>query len=88
MYEICLFTKTIRLFVDYEDFIEDIVILQATDNDVQLLLQTKSVAQGCCNLKIADLPCKFLVFISVNGPLDSKTIFSCSFSQIFAIRNL
>lgn len=63
LYEICLFTKTVRLFAEYDQFIEDIVILQATDNDIQLLLQTK--AEGSCSsLKIVDFPGKLLVLIA------------------------
>lgn len=60
IYEICTFTKTIRLFAEWDDCIQDLVILQANDNDVQLLLQTKS--NDCCNLKIVDFPCKLLSF--------------------------
>lgn len=59
IYEICSFTKTIRLFAEWDDCIEDIVILQANDNDIQLLLQTKSA--DCSILKIVDFPCKLLV---------------------------
>lgn len=47
--------------LDY--FIEDIVILQVTDNDIQLLLQTKS-NQGR-HLKIVEFPCK-LNFLDVS----------------------
>lgn len=57
IYEICILTKAIRLFADWDDFIEGIVILQANDNDVQLLLQIKS--NDRCSLKFVDFPCKF-----------------------------
>lgn len=62
VYEICLSTKSIRLFVEWDHFIEDIVILQVSDNDVQLLIQTKS-DEGC-KLKIVDYPSKFIDYWS------------------------
>ncbi|KAG4074366.1 hypothetical protein HA402_008775 [Bradysia odoriphaga] len=54
MYEICLLTKSFRLFTESDHIVEDVVILQVSDNDIHLLLQTK--AEECSNLKIVDFP--------------------------------
>lgn len=66
VYEICLQTKSFRLFAEWDYSVKDVVILQVGDNDINLLLQTKAEAEDCNNLKIVDFPCKLIDWLSAD----------------------
>ncbi|KAJ6638667.1 Kinetochore-associated protein 1 [Pseudolycoriella hygida] len=74
LFDICLLTKSFRLFAEWDNFIKDIVILQSGGSDVQLLLETNT--NGGCELRIVDFPsmkCNYELPIPLNTHLVNQS---------------
>lgn len=67
IFEICLLSNTISRIAELDYFVEDIVVLQIGDDEIELLLQTKSIESAMKNFKIVEFPCKLMVALVFNS---------------------